>query len=464
MLDAQQLWLQTLDLLKKEINEDDFSSLFSELTKIYKLENGYIFVPVSRSFDKFRIEKFYITKLNNLVSTITSELIKFKFITTSEMEKELAEKEKQPLTTPVIPQTNRSLSAVYTFDNFEVGESNRFAFISAMKTAESSESAIKLYNPLYIFGDVGLGKTHLMCAIGNYILDNNINTKILYVSSLKFAEDFFLATNKNRGTAASVERIESFYNKYRDVDVLLIDDVQFLQSKKGTQEEFFKIFEHLVGQNKQIVITSDKPANELTDIMPRLITRFNWGLSVDIKHPDKQLRVNILKSKLATLIKDPNDVPNEVLELIAELFSDNIRDLEGALRGYINYCICLNIPFNVENVGISLETMIPKDKDVVSSSKKTIDNVKNIVANYYKITPEELISQSRKQKVTYARHIAMYILREKFNIQLKTIGENFGSRDHATVSYGIDKIVFMLENDTLVKKDIELLMKSIEKK
>jgi len=459
------LWQETLNMLKEEINEDDFNSLFAELTEIYKAEGGYIYIPVARSFDKFRIEKFYVDKLNKLVAKLSDELIKFKFVTKADIEKELEEQSKEPLQTPELSYATRTLSPTFTFNSFEVGESNRFAFIAAMKTAESAESAEKMYNPLYIFGDVGLGKTHLMSAIGNYILDNKIDSKILYASSQKFAEDYFLATNKKKGSGDSIERIESFYSKYRDVDVLLIDDIQFLQSKKWSQEEFFKVFEHLIGLNKQIVITSDKPANELTDIMPRLRSRFNWGLSVDIKHPDKNLRVNILKSKLSTLIKDPSDVPLEVLDALADYFPNNIRDLEGALRGFVTYCICLNIPFTIENMLIALENTLPKEKDLknVSSSSKLIEQTKNIVANYYKIAVSDLTSQSRKQKIAYARHVAMFLLRDKFNIQLKTIGEAFGNRDHATVSYGIDKIVFMQQNDPLVKNDIEILLKSIEK-
>ncbi len=465
MRGAITLWQETLKMLKEEINEDDFNSLFAELTEIYKADGGYIYIPVARSFDKFRIEKFYVEKLNKLVAKISDELVKFKFITKFEVEKEQEEQAKEPLQTPELSNATRTLSPTYTFNTFEVGESNRFAFISAMKTAESAESAEKMYNPLYIFGDVGLGKTHLMSAIGNYILDNKIDSKILYVSSQKFAEDYFLATNKKKGSGDGVERIEAFYSKYRDVDVLLIDDIQFLQSKKWSQEEFFKVFEHLIGLNKQIVITSDKPANELTDIMPRLRSRFNWGLSVDIKHPDKNLRINILKSKLSTLIKDPSDVPLEALDALAEYFPNNIRDLEGALRGFITYCICLNIPFTVDNMFVALENTLPKEKDLkgVPSSSKVIDQTKNIVANYYKIAVSDLTSQSRKQKITYARHIAMFILRDKFNIQLKTIGDAFGNRDHATVSYGIDKIVFMQQSDPLVKNDIDILLKNIER-
>lgn len=465
MRGAITLWQETLNMLKEEINEDDFNSLFAELTEIYKAEGGYIYIPVARSFDKFRIEKFYVDKLNKLVAKISDDLVKFKFITSADVEKELEEQSKEPFQTPELSNANRTLSPTYTFNTFEVGESNRFAFISAMKTAESAESAEKMYNPLYIFGDVGLGKTHLMSAIGNYILDNKIDSKILYVSSQKFAEDYFLATNKKKGSGDTVERIEAFYSKYRDVDVLLIDDIQFLQSKKWSQEEFFKVFEHLIGLNKQLVITSDKPANELTDIMPRLRSRFNWGLSVDIKHPDKSLRVNILKSKLSTLIKDPSDVPIEVLETLADFFPNNIRDLEGALRGFVTYCICLNIPFTVENMFVALEKILPNEKDVkyVSSSSKVIDQTKDIIASYFKLSVFDLNSQSRKQKIVYARHIAMFILRDKFKIHLKTIGEAFGNRDHATVSYGIDKILFLQENDPLVKNDIEILLKNIDK-
>ena len=204
---------------------------------------------------------------------------------------------------PTIQETKkigRNLSSLYRFESFVVGESNRYAYLTATKVADNCGT---FCNPLYIFGDVGLGKTHLMNAIGNYVLDNDINQNVVYVSCQKFTEDYFLST-----AAKNPDKIEQFYNKYNSADVLLIDDIQFLEGKTGTQEEFFKIFEHLVSLNKQIVLTSDRPANSLKNVMARLKSRFTMGICVDIKQPDQILLVNVLKNKLSFLIENPEEV------------------------------------------------------------------------------------------------------------------------------------------------------------
>ena len=278
---------------------------------------------VPHALTKFRIEKFYNNRLNEILSTLTDSLVKFKFVLKDDIleREESSQAKKKSL-------YKRPLKAEYTFSNFVTGGSNRFAFISAMKVAESPES---LYNPLYIFGDVGLGKTHLMMAIGHYILDNKIDANVVYTSAQEFTEDYFLAISTKKGK----ENIEEFYRKYREADILLVDDIQFLEGKQSTQEEFFKVFEYLHGLNKQIVITSDRSANDLKNMMARLKSRFNWGLAVDIKPPDKELRVKILERKLSFLIKNPKEVPLEVLDLIADIFTKNVRDLEGVLRRYV---------------------------------------------------------------------------------------------------------------------------------
>ena len=327
-----------------------------------------------------------------------------------------------------------------------------------MKVAETPQ---KLYNPLYIFGDVGLGKTHLMTAIGHYILDNNIETNIVYVTSQQFAQDYFLATNSKNPS----NNIENFYNKYHNADVLLVDDIQFLENKIQTQEEFFKLFDSLVNQNKQVVITSDKPANELKNMMERLKSRFSWGLSVNIKSPDRNLRINILKSKLSTLIKDPSDVPLEVLEEISDYFPNNIRDLEGALRTYVTYCVCMNLPFTKDNIVTALEGILPKQKGDSRDDRNAnlIEIVKEEVAKYCHLSVKDLISSSRKQQLAYARHLAMFVLRSEYGIGLDEIGSSFGQRDHSSVSHGVDKIETMLQENNMAKLDVDNIKKAVDK-
>lgn len=455
MIEGNKLWEQTLEKFMAEQTASDTIDLLSEVSKIYKFENNLIYLIVPNALTKFRLEKFYNNKLNEIVQRLTNSNIKYKFI----LQEDIKEDEQPPL---LIKDTinKRPLRAEYTFDNFETGESNRFAFISAMKVAETPES---LYNPLYIFGDVGLGKTHLMMAIGHYILDNNPKTNVVYTSAQEFTEDYFLATSTKKGR----ENIEEFYEKYRSADVLLVDDIQFLEGKQGTQEEFFKVFEYLHGLNKQIVITSDRSSNELKNMMLRLKSRFNWGLSVDIKHPDKKLRINILKRKIGFLIEDPKVVPEEVLDIIADHFTTNIRDLEGAIRRYITYCVSLNIPFTVENVYVALDRLIPEKEVEVNKeqdNKKKFEKVKKAVSKYFQLSVSDLESSSRKQQITYARQMAIYIIKKLYNPVLKTIGESFGGRDHATISHSIDKIDKLLTSNSMVKTDYDILIKNIEEK
>lgn len=455
------LWEQVLNVVRQNLDDERFNELFRDYS-VYKFQNNYIFVVVPDVLTKFRIEKFLIKRINQeILPNFTNEKIMFKIITKEEAEEDKKQSEYNKLVNPTKDYTNnlsrRNLRPEYTFSNFVVGESNRFAFLSAMKVAEAPGD---VYNPLYIFGDVGLGKTHLMMAIGHYILDNNINANVIYTTAQQFTEDYFLATSTKKGR----ENIEEFYNYYRSADVLLVDDIQFLDGKKSTQEEFFKVFEYLHENNKQIVITSDRSANQLQNMMARLKSRFNWGLNVDIKTPDNDLRINILKTKLKFLLNNPAEVPIEVLEYISNTFPNNVRDLEGALRRYVTYCVSLNIPFTLENVYVALDSLIPnKENDTQIENNSQIEYIKQVVCDYFKISTNDLTSTSRKQQVTYARQIAIYLIRDKFNIPLKRIGEFFGNRDHATISHSIDKIKHGIQTNPLIKTDIEILEKKIQK-
>lgn len=446
---------QTLAQIEKGMNHDDFVDLFKEVNEIHKFENDHIFVVVPDALTKFKIEKFHSKKMNDILSGIAPVVCRYKFITRDDAIKEKENKENLIITPEDInaSKSKRKLRAEFTFDNYVIGESNRFAYISAMKVAENPHSIL---NPLYLFGDVGLGKTHLMMAIGHFILDNDINANVVYTSAQQFAEDYFLATSTKKGK----ERIEEFYNHYRSADVLLVDDIQFLEGKLGTQEEFFKVFDYLHENNKQIVITSDRIANDLK-LMARLKSRFNWGMVADIKVPDFDLRVNILKRKLAFLINNPKDVPLEVLERIAELFPNNIRDLEGAIRRYITYCVSLDIPFTLENVNVALGGIITSGVEIVNKTKE-IDKVKEIVCSYFRLANDDLISSSRKTQIVYARNVAIYIIRENYKTPLKKIGEMFGKRDHATIAHGYDKIKQALITDQHVKNDIDYIEKKLK--
>ena len=446
MNDYQTIWNSVLARLKTELPEKVYQEVFVDAKEVLKFEKDYIYIVVPNQLSKFRIESFHLNKINDIVSDLYPVKIGFKFI----LEKDVVRDESyiEDVKNDIkIQKVGRNLSSLYRFESFVVGESNRYA-----------DNCGTFCNPLYIFGDVGLGKTHLMNAIGNFVLDNDINQNVVYVSSQKFTEDYFLATSTKKP-----EKIEQFYNKYNSADLLLVDDVQFLEGKTGTQEEFFKIFEHLVSLNKQIVLTSDRPASSLKNVMERLKSRFTMGICVDIKQPDQTLLINVLKNKLSFLIERPEDIKDDVLSALASYFPTNIRDLEGALRTFVNYCLCMNKPFDIESLSESLERIIPKSLDSLGSSKIVFDNIANEISSYYKVSIEDLISSSRKQQHVYARQMLMYISKNNYNLTIKFIGDNLGGRDHSTVLHGVDKIASDINTNSMVKQDYEFLTKKLLK-
>ena len=447
---AKELLDHIIDVLLEESNEVGLPTLrerLSNLEGIYKIENNYIYVIVKDSLTKLMVEKFNSRRMDAILQEELEEKWGFKFITESDAKND-EETSKKVYSVPKnnnIARSNRKLRAEFTFENFVIGESNRFAYTTAMKVAENPNSIL---NPLYIFGDVGLGKTHLMMAIGHYILDRDINVNVVYTSAQQFIEDFFVYTKKD------TQNIEFFYDKYRSADVLLIDDIQFFENKPGTQEEFFKVFDYLHENNKQIVATSDRPANELK-IMSRLKSRFAWGMPVDIKSPDVDLRVKILRKKLDYLLSNPNDVPQECLQVIAETFNSDVRELEGALRKFVNHCVSMNQPFTTESVYSAIEGIRPNRKDgLLSETDNKIKKLIKIVSNYFRISEEDLLSISRKPNLVYARNICYYICRIELSLPLMKIGNYFNKKDHTSISYGIDKIKEQINSNVSVKNDI----------
>ena len=457
---ANELWIKTKKLLadSNKIGATEFSEIIKPIEKIHKVANNYIYLIVQTTLTKFRIDKFYLSKMNECLAKLTDENLKFQIITQEDANKENEENKNKSLVSinkDEIKGNSRSLRPEYTFTNFVAGQSNRFAYITALNVAEAPH--VSTMNPLYIFGDVGLGKTHLMMAVGWYILSNNINANIIYTSAQQFADEYFAATRKN-----SNYTIEQFYNYYHSADVLLVDDIQFLANKTATQEEFFKLFDYLYEKNKQIIITSDRRADELENIMKRLTSRFSWGISVDIKKPDFDLRYQIIKKKLAFALTDPSVVSEEALNFIANNFDNNVRELEGALRRFINYCVAFGINYNEENARTALNDIIPKDKTNITPDKiSSINDVKKAVANYYGIHIEDLASTTRKKEIVIPRQVAIYIVRTKYDIPLKKIGEHFGNRDHATILHSLDKIEEIMQKDPDLNQDVENIIKKL---
>lgn len=460
MEQAQTLLNNVKNALKQELTLSVYNNTFESLNTIHKVQNGTIYLIVANQLEEYRLKSLYLRKMNELLNTFSQEKMQFQVITSQAVEEE---KNKQAVNslTSVDPSEKiikeRFLRPEYTFNNFITGESNREAFIFALKVAQSPHVTI---NPFYIFGDVGLGKTHLMMAIGHYILDENAKTNIVYTTAQQFVEDYFKSKNKNqRNTSIS----DSFDNYYRSADVLLVDDIQYLADRQGSQDEFFKLFEYLHENGKQIIVTSDRKASEL-NIMDRLKSRFTWGMQVDVKKPNLELRKNILRNKLATLIENPSVVSDEILDYIASNFEENVRELEGALRRFVNYCVAFNIDYSMENAISSLESILPSEKESNSeASSKNIELVKSKVANYFNINVKDLSGTSRKQEIVYARSIAIYLIRTKYNVALKKIGECLGNRDHATIAHAINKIEDGVKNDEYIRQDVNNIVDKINK-
>lgn len=328
----------------------------------------------------------------------------------------------EPAETASVSRSDTRLNPKYTFDNFVIGQSNRFAHAAAVAVAEAPAKA---YNPLFIYGDSGLGKTHLLHAIGDYAISLYAGIKVRYVSSEEFTNDFINSIANNRGSA--------FQARYRDVDILLIDDIQFLQGRAETQEAFFHTFNQLHDHDKQVVITSDVPPKHLTGFEDRMRSRFEWGLITDVQAPDLETRIAILRKKAQS---ERLHIPDEVLEYIATVVSSNIRELEGALIRVSAFA-----SLNRSTLDMSLAQTVLRD--IVDQDDANVISPTDIItatAQYFKLTVDDLYGSSRSQSVATARQIAMYLCRERTSLSLPKIGQLFGNRDHTTVMYAYKKI------------------------
>ena len=460
MVQYQKIWDKVLAELKNMYEPDTYDELFSRFKKVNSFLNNYIYVIVEEEYIKNRINKFCLHKINDdLLMKITNENVKFKFVTKEDMV-ELA-----PVTpsSPDIDLDDKyrpgNLDATYNFQNFVVGKSNHFACTMSLKIADQPGA---MANPLYIFGGVGLGKTHLMQAIGNFILDKDINQKILYVEASKFSEDY--ATCCSYQSTEKQQKLDEFHRKYRDIDVLLVDDIQILCDRTATQEEFFKLFNILYQANKQIVITCDRPATSLKGMVDRLTNRFSSGLIIDIGIPDLNLRVNILKKKIQTFSNKKDMLSDEVLNYIASYFTTNIRELEGALKRVIFYSALNDTPVTLELAAEALDPLIDAQKKAkrLSNNNNSCEDIQSIVSAYYNITVSDLIGTRRSIKFTLPRHIAMYIIKEKYDLPYKKIGSIFNNRDHSTVLSACEKISNELKTNAELKMAVDNIKKKIK--
>jgi len=321
-----------------------------------------------------------------------------------------------PLGAPGLPFPN------YTFDAFVPGPSNRFAHAAAMAVAEAPPSTA--YNPLFIYGGVGLGKTHLLIAVGHHMHRLSPGTRVKYVTSEQFVTEFIKAVRERRG--------DGFRQRYREVDILLVDDIQFLAKREETQTEFFHTFNHLHGAGKQIVIASDRPPHELAGLEERLVSRFRWGLCVDVQPPDLETRIAILQLKAE---RDGIAVPSEVVEFVASKFDQSVRELEGALVRVVAWSELTSQPIDVPLAERALQDLIPQTENEIPPQL-----IMEETASYFQLSAADLMSKSRSRPLTQARHIAMYLMRENTGLSLVKIGEIFGGRDHTTALHGIKKV------------------------
>ena len=458
-MDAQlnNLWEQALNIIKGEISEISFNTWIKSCTPI-SISDNILKLSVPNEFTKGILDTRYKDLLIQALKIVTSRKFKIEFYLESDLEEEKENEEKQKEekkentndvdgSIVVSDEMSATLNPKYTFQSFVIGNSNRFAHAASLAVAESPAKA---YNPLFIYGGVGLGKTHLMHAIGHYILQENPKAKVVYVSSEKFTNELINAIKDDKN--------EEFRNKYRKVDVLLIDDIQFIAGKERTQEEFFHTFNALHEENKQIILSSDRPPKEIPTLEDRLRSRFEWGLIADIQPPDFETRMAILKKKADV---EGLNVPNEVMVYIATKIKSNIRELEGALIRIIAYSSLTNRDVSVDLASEAL-------KDIISNKESapvTVKTIQESVANYYNLRIEDLKSQRRTRNIAYPRQIAMYLSRKLTDMSLPKIGEEFGGRDHTTVIHAYEKISEFIKeiqsDNTLDDEYVDFFINSI---
>jgi chromosomal replication initiator protein len=436
------LWSAALNNIEKKISKPSFDTWLKS-TKAHSLKGDLLVITAPNEFARDWLEERYSQLVAGILYEITGEELAVKFIippnkNSDEMDMSVPPKKtKRDDEHTDFPQS--MLIPKYTFDTFVIGSGNRFAHAASLAVAEAPAKA---YNPLFIYGGVGLGKTHLMHAIGHYVLEHNPSAKVVYLSSEKFTNEFINSIRDNKA--------ENFRNKYRNVDVLLIDDIQFLAGKESTQEEFFHTFNTLHEDNKQIIISSDRTPREIPTLEDRLRSRFEWGLITDITPPDLETRIAILRKKAKA---DGLDIPNEVMLYIANQIDSNIRELEGALIRVVAYSSLINKDINADLAAEALKDIIPGSKPKMI----TIHDIQRAVGEQFSIKLEDFKAKKRTKSVAFPRQVAMYLSRELTDYSLPKIGEEFGGRDHTTVIHAHEKISKLLQSDSQLQKQIKEL-------
>ena len=444
---TQTLWQQVLSIIQTKLSKPSFDTWF-KATKAKFIENDTVLEIIApTTFAAEWLENKYTLLIK---ATLFEYLGREISITYSVGEPKSVE---QTVVLPAKQVANivgqeetlsNMLNPKYTFDTFVIGTNNRFAHAASLAVAEAPAKA---YNPLFLYGGVGLGKTHLMHAIGHYIKEHNPNTRVLYISSEKFTNEFINAIRDGQG--------ESFRTKYRNIDVLLIDDIQFIAGKEQTQEEFFHTFNALHEDRKQIIISSDRPPKEIPTLEERLRSRFEWGLITDIQPPDLETRIAILRKKARA---ENLDIPNEAMNYIANQIDTNIRELEGALIRVVAYSSLINADITSHLAAEALKDIIPSARPKIIS----INDIQQKVGEFYSLKLEDFKARKRTKAVAFPRQIAMYLSRELTDHSLPKIGEAFGGRDHTTVIHAHEKISQLLLTDQELYKIVQNLTEKIK--
>ncbi len=457
-MDVDALWNNFLDIMKENISSLSYETWFRD-TKLVSLRNNTAIIVVPMPVHKKHLVENYKDIIEEKFNQLTGSIFNFSFLLEEEwnIQKEqtlkedvvVPDKEEAPkMGVPVQNFEDANLNKDYTFNNFIVGSSNRFAFTASMAVAEKPGKA---YNPLFLYGKSGLGKTHLMHSIGNYILENS-NLRVLYISSDKFVNDFINAVRYNDKN--NFDKIDGFKSKYRNIDVLMIDDIQFLGNATKGQEEFFHTFNELYNENKQIIIASDRSVDDLKMLENRLLTRFNWGLTANITPPDFELRMNIIERKIAHQ-ESAQDIPKEVIEYIANNFASDVRQLEGAITRVFAYALMMN------KGNVDLDTAIDALKDQLTDRsvyKNDVHRIQTVVCDYFKITIDDIKGKKRSQNINFPRQVAIYLCRTMANESFPKIGTYFGGRDHSTIMSSYHKI----ESDLKTNEQLKIIIKELK--
>lgn len=459
--EMNKLWTKTLKKAKESINGDTFSfDYFTSNTYIYEINGNLITVVADKLAGKPTIEKNYLKLLESTVSDLAEENYKIEIVLEQDLRKD---QNKVVVSTPISKANareestqffkNASLKPDLTFNNFVVGEFNKDAHKAALYVAKNGGT---LFNPLFIYSRSGLGKTHLLHAIGNEVKATRMpNANILYTTTDDFVDEYVAFVKAEKGS-------DSLKEFFRGVDILLLDDIQTLAGKTKTEEMFFYVFQEMVNNGKRIIITSDRQPNELKGIEDRLVTRFTQGLTVKINEPDIDTCVEILKTKITEVGLDVNRFDDNVIYFLAETFSRDVRELEGALHSLVFSCLNLLDEERITmDVAIKAVSSIKGGKNIANqlSEKKIIDTV----ADYYNLSPSQITGSSRSAQITLARHISMYLIRKHLDVPLKKVGAMFGGKDHTTVMNGISKVDKELKTNKQLQDAISELEEQIKK-